>query len=81
MLNVDALIAVREYAEDIKTGVNNAAVSITMCQDIETGLNRALAEIQACYRTKECTVLCKGSHGSEVYKIADGLKKFGGSCG
>ena len=76
--NVDTLIAVGKYAEDIKAGIDNKAISVTVCQNIEDGLNRALAEIQVC---RECTVLCKGSHGSEVYKIADGLKKLGGLCG
>lgn len=80
--NVDTLIAVGKYAEDIKAGVNNNAVSVRVCQNIEDGLNKALAEIQVCrMNAKECTVLCKGSHGSEVYKIANGLKKFGGLYG
>ena len=46
--NVDTLIAVGKYAEDIKAGVNNKTVDVTVCQNIEAGLNRALAEIQIC---------------------------------
>ena len=80
--NIDTLIAVGKYAEDIKAGINNKAISITVCPNIEAGLNRTLTEIQKCHTSaKECTVLCKGSHGSEVYKIANDLKKFGGLYG
>ena len=34
---VDTLIAAGEYAEDIKAGVNNKAVSVTVCKNIEDG--------------------------------------------
>ena len=80
--NIDTLVVVGKYAKDIKEGVNNKAVSVTVCQNIDDGLNKALTEIQnSRMNSKECTVLCKGSHGSEVYKIANGLKKFGGLHG
>lgn len=71
----DVLIAVGEHADDILCGVRDERVEVYSFATPVGSFETVLLCIDDCLGMgTQCTVLCKGSHGSKMYELADVLR-------
>lgn len=71
----DVLIAVGEHADDILSGVSDEKVEAYSFATPADSFETVVGCIDDCLGIgTQCTILCKGSHGSKMYELADVLR-------
>ena len=73
----DVLIAVGKYADAVLNGLHGDNVAAMKCADCAEAFNTVAGIIMECRDAGEkCVVMCKGSHGSNLYRLAGELKEL-----
>ena len=73
----DVLIAVGKYADAVLNGMRGDNVAAMKCADCAEAFDTVSGIIRECRNAGEkCVVMCKGSHGSNLHRLAGKLKEL-----
>ena len=73
----DVLIAVGKYADAVLNGMRGDNVAAMKCADCAEAFDTVSGIIRECRNAGEkCVVMCKGSNGSNLHRLAGKLKEL-----